>query len=266
MTHLQHHARDLHAPPEGQLQRYRDGQPITYRRYDPRWSRIGTRLPRTPRGVDGATPGLADGGAQVRIPGGSRTTWEPGPASDGTTFVVIDGAWTLPPRRRWAGRSVQQDSARPGRGHPPAEGLARCFIADADGPARQSHELSVTARALELAIRAVDQFMLEGPVVIAHYNHARCGQDQWVATGAKAGWGCSPPHAPVKASARATSPAATAVGGAGPGRRHGRSGAARRAVCRCAGVAVCGSVRHRSRTSADHGLPPPVGATGGSAA
>src|SRR5258706_7614704 len=34
MTHLQQHAKERHAPPAGQLLRYRDGQPITSRRYD----------------------------------------------------------------------------------------------------------------------------------------------------------------------------------------------------------------------------------------
>ena len=32
-------------PPAGQLLRYRNGRPITYRRYDHLWSRIGTHLP-----------------------------------------------------------------------------------------------------------------------------------------------------------------------------------------------------------------------------
>jgi integrase len=45
MTHLQQHARDRHAPPAGQLLRYRSGQPITSRRYDHLWQRIGEHLP-----------------------------------------------------------------------------------------------------------------------------------------------------------------------------------------------------------------------------
>jgi site-specific recombinase XerD len=45
MTHLQQHAIDRHAPPAGHLLRYRDGRPITYRRYDHLWSRIGEHLP-----------------------------------------------------------------------------------------------------------------------------------------------------------------------------------------------------------------------------
>jgi integrase/recombinase XerC len=43
--HLWCHARDRHASPGGQLLRYADGRPITYRRYDHLWVRIGTHLP-----------------------------------------------------------------------------------------------------------------------------------------------------------------------------------------------------------------------------
>jgi integrase/recombinase XerC len=45
MAHLQQHARDRHAPPTGQLLRYRGGKPLTYRRYDHMWQRIGEHLP-----------------------------------------------------------------------------------------------------------------------------------------------------------------------------------------------------------------------------
>jgi integrase/recombinase XerC len=45
MAHLQHHARQRHAPPGGRLLRYRNGRPITYRRYDHLWERIGRHLP-----------------------------------------------------------------------------------------------------------------------------------------------------------------------------------------------------------------------------
>ncbi|NRN65219.1 Site-specific recombinase XerD [Kibdelosporangium sp. 4NS15] len=45
MTHLVHHAEDRHAPRDGQLLRYRNGQPITSRRYDHLWHRIGQHLP-----------------------------------------------------------------------------------------------------------------------------------------------------------------------------------------------------------------------------
>jgi len=45
MAHLQQHALDRHAPPAGQLLRYRNGQPITSRRYDHLWQRIGQHLP-----------------------------------------------------------------------------------------------------------------------------------------------------------------------------------------------------------------------------
>lgn len=45
MTHLVRHAKQRHAPPEGNLLRYRDGKPITYRRYDHLWDRIGKHLP-----------------------------------------------------------------------------------------------------------------------------------------------------------------------------------------------------------------------------
>jgi integrase len=45
MAHLQHHAVGRHAPPDGQLLRYRDGRPITRRRYDHLWTRIGRHLP-----------------------------------------------------------------------------------------------------------------------------------------------------------------------------------------------------------------------------
>lgn len=45
MAHLRDHAECRHAPPGGQLLRYRTGAPITTRRYDHLWSRIGTYLP-----------------------------------------------------------------------------------------------------------------------------------------------------------------------------------------------------------------------------
>lgn len=45
MTHLQQHARDRHATLAGQLLRYRSGKPITIRRYDHLWRRIGLHLP-----------------------------------------------------------------------------------------------------------------------------------------------------------------------------------------------------------------------------
>ncbi|MGH3520703.1 MAG: tyrosine-type recombinase/integrase [Haloechinothrix sp.] len=45
MAHLQHHAHDRHAPRDGQLLRYRNGQPITRRRYDHLWTRLGKHLP-----------------------------------------------------------------------------------------------------------------------------------------------------------------------------------------------------------------------------
>jgi integrase/recombinase XerC len=45
MIHLQLHASDRRGLPGGQLLRYRDGRPITYRRYDHLWQRVGTHLP-----------------------------------------------------------------------------------------------------------------------------------------------------------------------------------------------------------------------------
>jgi integrase/recombinase XerC len=45
MTHLEQHARDRRAPFDGQLLRYRDGRPVTYRRYDHLWQRLGQHLP-----------------------------------------------------------------------------------------------------------------------------------------------------------------------------------------------------------------------------
>ncbi|WP_431908925.1 tyrosine-type recombinase/integrase [Amycolatopsis thermoflava] len=45
MTFLQQHATQRHAPREGQLLRYTDGRPITTRRYDHLWTRIGKHLP-----------------------------------------------------------------------------------------------------------------------------------------------------------------------------------------------------------------------------
>jgi integrase/recombinase XerC len=45
MAHLQQHAALRHAPPDGQLLRYADGRPITTRRYDHLWTRLGNHLP-----------------------------------------------------------------------------------------------------------------------------------------------------------------------------------------------------------------------------
>jgi integrase/recombinase XerC len=45
MAHLRHHAATRNSPPNGQLLRYASGRPITYRRYDHLWVRIGEHLP-----------------------------------------------------------------------------------------------------------------------------------------------------------------------------------------------------------------------------
>lgn len=45
MAHLLAHAEHRHAPPDAQLLRYADGRPITRRRYDYLWTRLGHHLP-----------------------------------------------------------------------------------------------------------------------------------------------------------------------------------------------------------------------------
>ncbi len=45
MARLVQHGQDRHAPPGGQPLRYADGRPITSRRYDHLWIRIGRQLP-----------------------------------------------------------------------------------------------------------------------------------------------------------------------------------------------------------------------------
>jgi integrase len=45
MARLVQHGQERHAPPGGQLLRYADGRPITSRRYDYLWVRIGRELP-----------------------------------------------------------------------------------------------------------------------------------------------------------------------------------------------------------------------------
>jgi len=45
MGRLTEHGRERHAPPDGQLLRYASGRPITSRRYDHLWTRIGRHLP-----------------------------------------------------------------------------------------------------------------------------------------------------------------------------------------------------------------------------
>ena len=45
MARLTEHGQERHAPPGGQLLRYRNGRPITSRRYDGLWTRIGRVLP-----------------------------------------------------------------------------------------------------------------------------------------------------------------------------------------------------------------------------
>jgi integrase len=45
MRHLRRHARERGAPAGGQLLRYTSGRPITYRRYDHLWRRVGQQLP-----------------------------------------------------------------------------------------------------------------------------------------------------------------------------------------------------------------------------
>jgi integrase/recombinase XerC len=45
MAHLQLHIQERHSPRDGRLLRYRTGRPITHRRYDHLWERIGALLP-----------------------------------------------------------------------------------------------------------------------------------------------------------------------------------------------------------------------------
>jgi integrase/recombinase XerC len=45
MARLVQHGQERHAPPHGQLLRYPDGRPVTSRRYDHLWTRIGRVLP-----------------------------------------------------------------------------------------------------------------------------------------------------------------------------------------------------------------------------
>jgi integrase len=45
MARLVEHGQDRYAPPGGQLLRYRNGRPVTARRYDGLWARIGRALP-----------------------------------------------------------------------------------------------------------------------------------------------------------------------------------------------------------------------------
>jgi integrase/recombinase XerC len=45
MGRLIEHGRERQAPPDGQLLRYAGGRPITYRRYDHLWTRLGRHLP-----------------------------------------------------------------------------------------------------------------------------------------------------------------------------------------------------------------------------
>jgi integrase len=45
MTHLHQHGVERGAPRSGQLLRYQSGEPITRRRYDHLWKRIGDALP-----------------------------------------------------------------------------------------------------------------------------------------------------------------------------------------------------------------------------
>src|SRR5206468_8908604 len=45
MAALVRHGQERHAPPDGKLLRYRNGRPITSRRYDHLWQRLGRHLP-----------------------------------------------------------------------------------------------------------------------------------------------------------------------------------------------------------------------------
>ena len=45
MARLVQHGQERHAPRDGQLLRYADGRPVTSRRYDHLWTRIGRHLP-----------------------------------------------------------------------------------------------------------------------------------------------------------------------------------------------------------------------------
>ena len=45
MSRLIQHGRERHVPPDGQLLRYASGRPITSRRYDHLWTRLGRHLP-----------------------------------------------------------------------------------------------------------------------------------------------------------------------------------------------------------------------------
>ena len=70
------HAAERHAPPDGRLLRYTDGHPVTYRRYDGLWVRIGRHLPLGPHpaGQHRLDPPhhLDLGRAQLRVRGRPR--------------------------------------------------------------------------------------------------------------------------------------------------------------------------------------------------
>jgi hypothetical protein len=71
MARLVQHGRERHAPRDGRLLRYADGRPVTSRRYDHLWTRIGRHLPWVERNfgyaVAHAYAGHTDGGGEVSV-------------------------------------------------------------------------------------------------------------------------------------------------------------------------------------------------------
>ena len=76
MARLVEHGQERHAPADGQLLRYRGGRPITYRRYDHLWTRIGRYLPWVAHPADQHPLDPAHhpdmGRAELRVRGGPR--------------------------------------------------------------------------------------------------------------------------------------------------------------------------------------------------
>jgi integrase len=96
MARLTEHGQERHAPPGGQLLRYRNGRPITSRRYDGLWARIGrgsapSRSACTGYAVARAYAGHEDRGRGVRSMAAMATYVRAGLPEVATALAALTG-------------------------------------------------------------------------------------------------------------------------------------------------------------------------------
>ena len=139
MARLIQHGQERHAPPDGQLLRYADGRPITSRRYDHLWTRIGRQLPWV-RTQQISTHWIRHTTLTYQFRG--RHSRDPGRAAARTPDP--GNARPVRPRLAADARETNTRLSRPGGTNPPA---ARRYRPELPGPVARQLAGAVPGRA-----------------------------------------------------------------------------------------------------------------------